>query len=139
MLKVNYFKLVFIFIFYLGIIVKSQKIEGEIIYTQITQLPKMKEAIGHLFFNGKYSLYTLENEKENTNIQNSNGSIIYPSNTIDSLANKTRFIFFNKKQNVFYNNAINSDFETILKARKNIVWKIFPEYKEIINYRCQKA
>lgn len=139
MLKLNYCKLVFIFIFYTGIIVKSQQIEGEVTYTQITQLPKMKNAIGHLFFNGKYSLYTMEDEQQNTSIQHSNGSKIYPSNTIDSIANKTRFIFFNKNQNVFYNNIINSDIETILKAQINIDWKILPEYKKIINYRCQKA
>lgn len=140
MIRKEICNVILIFIFLIGIIVKSQKSEGEVIYSQITQLPKIKNAIGHLYFNKKNSLYTIDNEKENTSIQHSqNGSIIYPSNSVDSIANKTRFIFFNKSLNLFYNNVINSDTETILKSSENIIWEISKEYKEIINHRCQKA
>ena len=52
----------------------------------------------------------------------SDGSIVYPSNTIDSIANKTKFIYFDNQKKIFYNNTINDDVETVIYDSLRVNW-----------------
>ncbi|MEC5395331.1 GLPGLI family protein [Bergeyella sp. RCAD1439] len=66
-------------------------------------------------------------------------SVVYPTNTIDSIANKPRFIYFNNKTRLFYSNIINDDIETILFDNSTVRWTLTSEKKKILNFKCQKA
>ncbi len=93
-----------------------------------------------LFFNDKHSLYIQNQAKQETSVKRlSNGTILYPANTIDSIANKPKFVYFDPKDKTFYNNIINDNFESLIKDQPTIKWTYLPEFKVILNYDCQKA
>lgn len=119
----------------------SQSNGGKIIYSQAVSVTNSKTGIGTLYFNKKTSLYSFVNDKkEATSIQRmGNGTTIYPTNTIDSISNKARFVMFDTSDHTFYNNIINNDIEIILKDKTNIKWQIGNESKTILNYKCKKS
>ncbi|MDO4224267.1 MAG: GLPGLI family protein [Bergeyella zoohelcum] len=120
----------------------SQQVEGEIIYKTKYKTHKTITGIEKVYFTNDIMLSLYKADEIITTPITENGSVIYPTNTIDSLAHKPRFVLLSSKDNTLFNNNINNDKETIYKkenAVKTIEWKIFPEYKKIKGYKCQKA
>lgn len=119
----------------------SQNKYGKIIYELNTTNDKILNGGGTLYFDNNSSLYILQAvKKEVTTIRiEGDGTIIHPSNTIDSLANKTRFIYYDRDKNLFYNNIINNNTETLIKDNIKIEWQITNEKKNILGYKCRKA
>ncbi len=71
---------------------------------------------GNLVCSKVESLFEKVLKKQSTiPIQYSNGTIVYPPNSIDSLANKKRLTYFNTKSKYFVNNSITNDTEFIIK------------------------
>lgn len=120
-----------------NIILFAQVSSGKIVYKNLVS----KQEKATLFFDRNSSLFLLQNDKneETKIIKMSDGSIVYPSNTIDSIANRTKFIYFDNKKKTFYNNVINNDIEVVLFDISKVKWKITDEKKEILMYSCQKA
>ena len=86
----------FIF-FFLIILIYAQKKEGKITYKNL--ISKQEQS---LYFNKNRSLFTFDGLKQETSVKKmSDGSIVYPSNTIDSIANKTKFIYFDNQKKIF--------------------------------------
>lgn len=93
-----------------------------------------------MYFDQDRSLYIAESKKYETSVKRMpDGSLLYPVNTVDSIANKPRFVYYDNKNKVFYNNIINNDIETILHDKVRVNWVISDERKEILNFQCQKA
>lgn len=124
----------FIF-FFLIILIYAQKKEGKITYKNL--ISKQEQS---LYFNKNRSLFTFDGLKQETSVKKmSDGSIVYPSNTIDSIANKTKFIYFDNQKKIFYNNTINDDVETVIYDNLRVNWILKKEKKKILHYICQKA
>lgn len=122
--------------------VLSQGISGKIIYENNSLLgykPKVKTDI--LYFNDTLSYYHVDIKRVTSTvpIREEDGTLLQPSNTIDSIANKPNFIYFNKNEGIFYSNSINYDIETIIKRKNNLEWKLTDEVKKIGEFTCQKA
>ena len=135
-------KYLLIFPFTMGFILcYAQNKSGKIIYTLTSKDNSLKNGGGVLYFDQNHSLYIIHTEKkEQTTItKSSDGSVIHPSNTVDSIANKTRFIYYDQVNKIFYNNIINNNTETILKDNTKISWKLTKETKKIEGYKCHKA
>ena len=96
---------------------------------------------GVLYFNKSFSLYkTIKSKKEDIlNKKQGDGSVLIPSNTIDSIANKPRFILFDRSLGKFYYNNINGDKEMLTYDFKKISWTLLSEHKKILGYNCNKA
>lgn len=101
----------------------------------------LKNPSGVLYFDQNHSLYIFNNEKkaQATIQKTSDGSTIYPANTIDSIANKSRFIYYDRLKKTFYNNMINDNVETIIKDAIKMSWTVSEESKIILGYNCYKA
>ena len=129
----------FLFAFLTFIIFNAQKNFGKIEYESKAKDNKINYVSGTLYFDLKSSVYVFKNEqKEKTkSYTDLDGSIIRPSNSIDSIANKQRFIFFDDK--IFYNNIINNNIETLLKDGTRIEWRVTKVKKKILGYNCTKA
>lgn len=130
-----------LFVFMIFSFCFSQKKYGKIKYALNTKNSKIINGGGTLYFDEGSSLYILESiKKENTKVQKQgDGTTIHPSNTIDSLANKTKFIFFDKQKGIFYNNIINNNIEVIIRDATQVNWEITNEKKTILGYKCIKA
>lgn len=100
-----------------------------------------KNTSGVLYFDQNHLLYVFNNEKKaQTKIQKAiDGSTIYPANTVDSIANKSRFIYYDRLKKTFYNNIINDNVETIIKDAIKMSWTVSEESKIILGYKCYKA
>ncbi len=124
----------FLFLF-LGILINSQK-AGKIIYANMNS----KEENGILYYDNEQSLFITKNKESETSVRKiSDGSIVYPVNTIDSIANKTKFVLFDNQEKSFFNNIINNDVETILKDKAQVSWAFIDENKNILSFACKKA
>lgn len=117
----------------------SQTITGKIEYDEV--FLNGKKNIGILYFNADHSLYKIiPSEKKSTTItSSSDGNKLYPSNTIDSIANKPRYIFNEITTKNIYSTITNNNIESLIVDRPVIKWRLVNEYKEILNYLCQKA
>ncbi|QBO58021.1 GLPGLI family protein [Chryseobacterium salivictor] len=130
-------KISFLVLFISSLFFSQKNKEGVISYEQ-NYKGKTLNAI--LLFDSNYSLYKISTAKEHTSIYtSSDGSLVYPSNTIDSIANKTRFILFDNAKNYFYNNNINGNKEHLIIDQKKFNWKVSTEEKNILGYECSKA
>lgn len=124
----------FLFLFW-GILINSQK-AGQIIYASLNS----KDDKGILYYDNEQSLFITENKESETSVRKmSDGSIVYPVNSIDSIANKTKFVLFDNQKKIFFNNIINNDIETILKDKTRVSWTFLDENKKILNFPCKKA
>ena len=134
-------KAILIFLFTLNFtLIYSQFNQGKISYKLESKDHSLKKGNGILYFNNKESIYIINNEKELTQIQKiSDGSTVHPSNTNDSIANKPRFIYYDAKNKIFYNNIINNNIEMIIKDTVSISWNIKKDFKKILGFNCQKA
>lgn len=128
-------RILFFLIFFAFTTISAQNIQG-IVYKNV--LSKDKRSI--IYYDQNRSLYIAESKKNETSIKHMpDGSVVYPINTIDSIANKSRFVYFDNKSKIFYNNIINYNTETILHENVKINWTITNEKKKILNFQCQKA
>ncbi|AQX12602.1 hypothetical protein BAX94_01620 [Elizabethkingia meningoseptica] len=125
----------------IGSIILAQQLSGTITYQQYILSPVVKESKTVLLFNKEHSLYIDKTRgKENTSVKKMpDGSIVYPVNKEDSIANKPRFVYFNNNNKIFYNNIINNDIETILYDIHQANWRELSDHKTISGYKCQKA
>ncbi|MFC6268951.1 GLPGLI family protein [Frigoriflavimonas asaccharolytica] len=119
---------------------KSQNLKGKIVFEAQIENIKIKNVEGELFFNDKQSLYIIKSIDQNTKVnRETDGSIVYPSNSIDSIANKKRFIIFDSKSRNFYGNIINDNIENLIIDSPKFNWIFANETKTILGYKCQKA
>lgn len=94
-----------------------------------------------LFFNMKNSYFLNKTETNSTQpYVDKDGSLITPSNTIESIAKRPQFVFYDRHKNSFYTNNINNDQEILIRLNQdNGNWELTEETKKIDKYTCLKA
>lgn len=134
-------KLFVIILYIVNSLVFGQEKFTKITYTELIETNNILTNNNILYFNKKKSIFIPNHKKWETEVKVVGGSTIYPSNTIDSIANKPRFTFYDAVRKLYYNNMINNDIEHLVKndISNNIKWQDTNDYKTILNHKCRKA
>lgn len=134
-------KILFIIIFSTTKI-SSQVKTGKIFYKKIQKNGvEQKENDCILYFDKNHTYFLSKRDKAITKVFIDNdGSVITPSNTIDSIANKPLFVYFKRKENKFFTNDINLNQETLIYIDQDKgEWALSNETKKIGKYNCFRA
>ena len=92
-----------------------------------------------LQFDQNRSVYFSHSIKNTHIARKADGSTVFPANSVDSIANKPRFVYFDRNSKLFYNNIINRNIESLIVDSAKIKWQILNEYKVILGKTCRKA
>lgn len=94
-----------------------------------------------LLFDKQHSIFiTLFESVKTQPYRDEDGVMVTPSNTIDSIANKPKFVYYQRKKDDFFVNDINNNEETIIRLDRNSsAWELTEEHKKIGDFTCYKA
>lgn len=131
-MKTNIFFLVTLFLFINSAYTQSVTVTYEEKFGE-------KSNPAFLEYNEKISVYYKPYIVQNTKRLMSGNSEIRPANSVDSIANKPRYIVFRAKDSAFISNIINFDVEKQIKDKVSLSWQVTGETKKIIGHNCIKA
>lgn len=133
--------IILIITIFIGNLIFGQEKYTKITYKELLDTNNILPENNLLFFNKNKSIFIPNHKKWETEVKVVGGSTIYPSNTIDSIANKPRFVMYNIDTKTHYSNLINNDIEYIIKdnSSNEIKWEDTNDYKNILNHKCRKS
>lgn len=113
--------------------------QGKIFYKKINVDGKMNTSI--LIYDEHESFfYTILDKAITKPFRDEYGTLVQPSNTIDSIANKRLFNYYDMKKNKFYLNNINKNQEILMSITpNNDEWMLTDETKQIGDFKCFMA
>lgn len=134
----NQLKFIILIFFLMSNYSYSQK-EGKLYYKKINVNGKVDTSI--LIFDENQSyFYTIMDKAITKPFRDEDGTVVRPSNTIDSIANKKLFVYYDRNKDTFYLNNINQNKEIIISMNQNNTnWVLTDETKNIGEYLCYKA